>query len=220
LKTPDTKSFSSLVKAYKGSEDYRKLADSTKEHWLPSLDKVGQYFGPLQIKQFDRPEKIWPIIRKWRNRWADRPRSADYGLQVLSRVLAFAVEDSKIAGNPCEGISRLYKGDRSEIIWTDADIAQIKKTCSPEIANAIDLAATTGLRLCDLLRLTWPNVGEDAITISAGKSGHKRTALIPLYDDLRAVLDRIPKRSISILTGVRRRPWNTNSFGTAFYRAG
>jgi hypothetical protein len=55
----------------------------------------------------------------------------------------------KIAGNPAEGIKRLYANDRSEIIWTDSDIAQIKKTCSEEIAHAVDLAAHTGLRLGD-----------------------------------------------------------------------
>src|SRR5262249_9049604 len=94
------------------------------------------------------------------------------GMQVLSRVLSFAVDPlGKLAGNPCEGIKQLYGGNRSEIIWTDADIAQLKKICSPEIAHAVDLAAHTGLRLGDLLRLSWSHVGEDAIIIATGKAG-------------------------------------------------
>jgi hypothetical protein len=63
------------------------------------------------------------------------------------------------------------------------------------------------------------DVGDDAISITTGKSKHRRTALIPLYDDLRRVLASIPKRSTTILTNVRRRPWTTNGFGTAFDRA-
>jgi integrase len=86
----------------------------------------------------------------------------------------------KIASNPCEGIKQLYSGDRSEIIWTNSDIAAIKKTCSPEIAHAVDLASHTGLRLGDLLRLSWSHVGEDAITIATGKSRGRREAIIPL----------------------------------------
>src|SRR5262249_34141075 len=101
----------------------------------------------------------------------------------------------KLAGNPCEGIKQLYSGNRSEIIWTDADIAQLKKTCSPEIAHAVDLAAHTGLRLGDLLRLSWSHVGEDAIIIATGKSRHRREAIIPLYDALKVLLASIPKRS-------------------------
>jgi integrase len=138
---------------------------------------------------------------------------------VLSRVLSYAVEDGKIAGNPCEGIKQLYTGNRSEIIWTDSDIGALKKTCSPEIANAVDLAAYTGLRLSDLLRLSWSHVGDDAITLATGKSGGRREAVIPLYDDLRKVLDRIPKRSTTILTSSKRRPWNADGFGSSFNTA-
>jgi hypothetical protein len=45
------------------------------------------------------------------------------------------------------------------------------------------------------------------------------TAIIPLYDDLRAILSRIPKQATTVLTNVRRRPWTANGFGTAFNRA-
>jgi integrase len=53
------------------------------------------------------------------------------------------------------GIKGLYTGDRSEIIWTAADIAPLKATCNANIANAVDLAAHTGLRLGDLLTVCW-----------------------------------------------------------------
>ena len=170
----------------------------------------------LSIVQFDRPEKIRPIIRRWRNQWAATPRTSDYGMQVLSRVLAHAVELGKIAGNPCEGIKHLYEGDRSEIIWTDADIALIKKTCSVEIAQAIDMAGHTGLRLGDLLRLSWSHVEDEAIVLTTSKSRHKREAIIPLYGALRDVLARIPKRATTILTNSRGRPWTADGFGSSF----
>jgi integrase len=203
LRTPDASRFSALIALYKGSDDYKKLANSTKRNWSRWLDRIGEHFGGLRTAQFDRPDKIRPAIRRWRSRWADKPRTADYGLQVLSRVLSYGVDPlGKIAANPCEG-----------------DIAQLKKTCSADISGAVDLAAHTGLRLGDLLRLSWSHVGEDAITITTGKSKHRRAALIPLYDDLRDVLGRIPKRSTTILTSVRKRPWTANGFGTAFNRA-
>jgi integrase len=219
-RSPDASRFRSLVVLYKASGDYKALADSTRRNWSSWLDRIAEHFGELSVAQFDRPEKIRPLIRRWRNRWTDKPRTADYGLQVMSRVLSYAVDPlGKIAANPCEGIKHLYRTDRSDIIWTDADIAQLKKTCAPDVANAVDLAAHTGLRLGDLLRLSWSHIGEDAITISTGKSKHRRTALIPLYDDLRTVLARIPKRSTTVLTNIRRRPWAPNGFGTAFNRA-
>jgi integrase len=206
-RTPEPGRFKSMVVLYRASGAYKGLEESTRRQWAPWLDRIASYFGDLRIVQFDRPEKIRLVIRKWRNQWADKPRTADYAMQVLSRVLSHAVESGSLAGNACEGIKRIYTGDRSEIIWTDSDIAQLKRTCSAEIAHAVDLAACTGLRCGDLLRLSWSHIGEDSIAISTGKSGHRREAIIPLYDELRAVLARIPKRSTVILTNQHHRPW-------------
>jgi integrase len=220
LRAPDNERFHSIVTMYKSSADFAKLADTTKRNWNRWLDRIGNHFGDLRIAQFDRPDKIRPIIRQWRNQWADQPRNADYGVQVLSRLLSFAVDPlGRIAGNPCEGIKQLYANDRSEIIWTDGDIAEIKTTCAPEIAHAVDLAAHTGLRLSDLLRVCWSHVGDDAIVLTTGKSRHRREVIIPLYDVLKYAFATIPKRSTTILTNSRHRPWKGNGFGTAFNRA-
>jgi hypothetical protein len=108
-RTPDTRRFRFVVTDYKASGDYKKLADSTRDQWGKWLDRIAEYFGDLSIAQFDRPEKIRPVIRRWRNKWSETPRTADYALQVLSRVVAHAVDPlGKIAGNPCEGIKHLY----------------------------------------------------------------------------------------------------------------
>jgi len=218
LRTPDRSRFKAVIASYKAGDGYRKLADTTKTHWAPWLDRIGNYFGDLRIAQFDRPEKIRPVIRRWRNQWADKPRSADFGMEVLSRVLSHAVDPmGSIAGNPCHGIKSLYSADRSEVIWTDGDIAQLKAGCGPEIAHAVDLATHTGLRLGDLMRLSWSHIGDDAIVISTGKSRGKREAIVPLYDELRAVLVRIPKRSTTILTNSKGMPWG--DLASAFVRA-
>jgi len=141
------------------------------------------------------------------------------GLQVLSRVLGYGVEEFKLARNSCEGLKRLYDSDRAEIIWTETDIARIRPHCTPEIVHAIDLDAASGLRRGDLLRLCWSDVKDDAIVITTGKSKHRREAIIPLYDGLRDVLARIPKRSPTILTNSKGRPWTSDGFGTMFGKA-
>ena len=208
-RTPEPGRFRSLVVAYRASADYKGLVEKTRREYGSWLDRVASYFGDLRIAQFERPEKIRPAILRWRSQWTGKPRTADYALAVLSRVLSHAVETGTIAGNPCEGIKRLYTADRSEIIWTDADIAQLKRErmCSVEIAHAVDLAGCTGLREGDLLRLSWTHIGENAIAISTGKSKHRREALIPLYDELREVLARIPRRSPVVLTNGKGQPW-------------
>src|SRR4051795_8572682 len=74
-RAPDPARFRAVITAYKASDDYRSLADTTKRNWATWLDRIGDYFGDLRIAQFDRPEKIRPVIRRWRGQWADRPRT-------------------------------------------------------------------------------------------------------------------------------------------------
>jgi integrase len=217
LRTPDTGRFRALVTMYKDSDAFRSLAASTKKEWVRWLDRIAAYFGELRTAQFERTEKIRPVIKTWRNQFAATPRTADYALQVLSRVCAFGVDECKLASNPCEGFKQLYRANRSDIIWTDADLAKLKTGCSPEIAHAVDLAAHTGLRLGDLLRLSWSHIGKDAIVISTGKSNHQRDAIIPLYKDLKAVLARIPKRATVVLVNSHGRPWQ--GFHSSFDKA-
>jgi integrase len=125
----------------------------------------------------------------------------------------------KLNSNPAQGIKHLYASDRSEIIWTDADIDQVKAGCSDEVKWVIDLAAHTGLRVGDLLRVSWSHVGPDAIVISTGKSRHKREAIIPRYDALNKILEAIPRRSPVILTSTKKRPWKQDGFNSMFWRA-
>ena len=216
LRAPDPGRFRSLVVAYKASDDYARLAPATKQNWGPWLDRIAEHFGELSVAQFDR-QQIRPIIRQWRNSRAKTPRAADVGLQVLSRVLSHAVDPlGRLASNPCLGMKSLYRSNRADLIWTDADIATLKRHCSPEIAHAVDLAAHTGLRLGDLVRLSWSHVGDDVITITTGKSNHRQSATIPLYDALRDVLARIPKRATTVLTNTLGRPWKAHALGSAF----
>ena len=98
-------------------------------------------------------------------------------------------------------------------------MAQLQRTCRAEIAYVVDLAAHTGLRQGDLLRLSWSHIGKDAITITTGKSRHRREAIIPLYAALRNVLANIPKCATTVLTNSRRRPWTGGGFQSSFDQA-
>src|SRR5262249_61027692 len=108
---------------------------------------------------------------------------------------------------PWEGLRTLPSAaDRADGLWTAADIGQLKRTCRADIANVVDLAAHTGLRQGDLLRLSWSHIGKDVIIITTGKSRYRREAIIPLYAALRNVLAGIPKWATTVLTNSRRRP--------------
>lgn len=207
---------SAWITLYKASDEYENLADTTRRVWAPWLDLVQEEFGSLSIRQFDRP-KIRVDIRRWRNRWKDRPRAADTGKQVLSRVLSFAVAEGGLASNPCEGLPNLYRNNRADIIWEPESLVRLCEHSSAEVANAARLAALTGLRQADLLKLAWSHIGDQAIEIATGKSRGRRTAIVPLTRDLRRLLTAIPRRSTAILTNSDGKPWR--GFGSSWNKA-
>ena len=79
--------------------------------------------------------------------------------------------------------------------------SQGKAVCSLELAHAVDLAAYTGLRLGDLIRLVVDTLGDDAIVLPTGKSRDRREAIIPLYDELRDVRSN-PEAAATVLTSL------------------
>ncbi len=204
------------VNKYRQSNDFTNLSSRTQAEWSRWLDRIEDHFGATSIAAFDRP-LIRVAIRKWRDTWKDRPRTADYGKQVLSRVLSFAVAEGKLAANPCKGIPNLYNGDRSEIIWSADDLTHFCNAAPQHVAWAARFAALTGFRQGDCFKACWSHVGTHAIEIKTGKSGHRRTASAPLTADLRALLAEIPKRQAVILTNSRGKPWR--SFNSSWNKA-
>lgn len=217
---PDNRRFRFVITSYKASKQYDSIAATTKKTWSIWFDRIGDHFGDLQTAQFNRPEKIRPSIIRWRNLFEETPDAADTGMSVMSRILSHAIDPLCLIGtNPCNGIKKLGGANRADVIWSDADTARLKEHCSPEVAHAVDMAAATGLRVSDLIRLAWSHVNEDSIVISTGKSLHMRVAIIPLYGQLREILGRIPKVGPVILTNSRGTPWTRSGLATSFQKA-
>lgn len=213
----DRTKVSGLVIAYKRDPAWQELAEKTRANWAPWLDRIVAHFGELRIAAFDRP-LIRVAIKRWRDQYRATPRSADVGLQVLSRVLSFAVENGDLGTNPVAGIPHLYSANRAEVIWTADDLEQLAAHASPEVMWAARLAVLTGLRQADLLRLSWSHVKANSIEIRTGKSGGTKTTLIPIHAALRAQLDAIPRLATTVLTNSEGRPWRTG-FGSSWNKA-
>lgn len=228
----DKERISGLIVDWKRSEAWTLapekggLAASTRQSWIRALDEIQIHFGQVRIEAFNDERAARRNIKTWLKRWADRPRTADRNKQVLSVLLSFAVDQELLGRNPCFGIPNIYSSNRAEIIWTPDDIAAFEKVASPELVWALKLACLTGLRQSDLLKLSWSHIGDLAIEIKTGKSRVRgrvqRTARIPMYAELRALLATIPKRGFTVLTNTSGQPWRAfkRSWNTALGRAG
>lgn len=206
-----------LVALYKRSSDFARLAASTRKLYGGVLVAVERHFGELPTVAL-HSEKMPAQIRRWRNEIAYRPRSADTRVEVLSAMLQWAVRYGYVTKNAAHGIEAIHRANRSDIIWTEDELRRLIAEATPECARAITVAAFTGLRLGDLIGLTWTEIDFDigVIERATNKSGGRTLATPPLLPEARVALEGAPRIAPHALTSGLGRPWTQSGLGNAF----
>ena len=212
-----------------GSPEWEALADSTKRVWRGHVDLIEERWGKAPIAVWNDPRMVAKVV-KWRDERAATPRSADIGITVLAAMLEHARLRGRITINVARDIPTLYRGgQREEIVWTADEVARFEaaaiKEERPWITHGLSLARLTGLRLADLVTLTFDHVGEFAVSKTALKKsrGRRRRATIPMTPDLSAFLEEMRhvarKPGVeTILVTSQGRPWSAGGFGGSFNR--
>jgi integrase len=198
-----------LVHLYKSKPEYLNLAASTRKEWSRWLDRIVAHdIGSLTLRALE-DRRVRTDMMEWRDEFADRPRAADYGVQVLSRVLNFAVDRGLLKANHALGIAQIYSANRAHQIWEQGELAAFCKAASAPVSRALRLACFTGLRRGDLVDLRWGQVSDLYIERETNKSGRRTVALIPIIQDARAVLDEVGRREPleHVLLNSWGKPW-------------
>ena len=225
---PPSDKFRALVRAWRASPEWDQLAASTRKNWRGHLDLIEARWG-------DAPKAVWNDPRMkakvvdWRNSRKETPRSADSGMTVLASLLKWAMLAGQgISINVATDIPRLYKGgNRQEIIWLPDDMerftAAAQEAERPWIVDGLRLAALTGLRLADLVSLTFDHIGEFAINKTALKTSRSKRhrVIIPLTDGLNDLLEELRARDRkpdvdTVLVNSFGRSWTEGGFGGSF----
>ena len=206
---------SSLCAEYRSDVRFKATSPTTQKQWRRWLNIIERDFGDIRLSAFEAHESK-ARIATWRSQWETTPRTADYAIQVLSRLLSFAIQKGKIQRHHCKGLDRLYKGDRSTIIWDESEIASFRAVAPTEIMWVADLACMTGLRRGDLLNLKWTDISDGKVRVFTSKSRLKTLVVIPLYGRLKALLDAIPRRSDYVLTNSRGKHWTDGGFASSW----
>jgi integrase len=220
-----------IVALFRAAPDgFGRLQGSTPAEWSRKLDEIVAEFGTMPVKAL-KARGVRNEFVRWRDSKASTPRAADYGIQVLKRLLSWALEHEHVDENPAEGIRTLWRSaNRADVMVTDAELSAILGLVTVEAGRAIRLAAATRMRRGDLISLKWDDVGENSLAFSTRKSGGRRRALVPLHGDGRTVIDELRRErdllvqagrvpSSFLLTSDRGQPWAKDSLTQAFGRA-
>lgn len=206
-----------IIAAYKAAPKFTKLSEHTKRAYNRHLDDIAGRWGTMPKVALDDPEVRREFIA-WRDELAKTPRTADMAIGTLKALLAWAVEYVHISTNQAEPISRLHSVNKSDAIWTAEDLTVFASRASRELRWAVELAAATGLRQGDLIRLAWNHEADGAFNLPTHKRAQPVT--IPITRACRALLGRIDRRGPIILTTERgKRPWTADGLRSSFAKA-
>lgn len=218
-KVPDRVTLYGLITRYLQSVEYGRAAPRTRKDQRTLLDRVRNDLGRMELRALEARGARAALLA-WRDRYSATPKTADQLAGVVSKVLQWAVDRGELQLNPMAGFRRLYRVNRAEAIWEPHHLATLLAHAAPEFSQTVRLAALSGLRLGDLIRLPWSAVGENAIVWQTGKSRGRTTVVIPIHDELRKLLAEIPRRdSATVLNSARGRSWTEPGIASAFRRA-
>lgn len=209
-----------MIAAYRRSDEWKRLAATTRKNWGPVLDRIEAKWGPTPLAIWSDPRMVVKVIA-WRDGAAATPRAADYRVGVLRSLLEWGRLRGRVTVNVAAKIPPIYDGgDRAEIIWTDEDRAAFAKVANDAVNDALELACLTGLRLADLAGLKWSEVGDKAIIRTALKTSRRkrRKAVVPitpqLRDHLRALRSRPRRKGIeTVLVTSAGNAWSADGLG-------
>ena len=212
--TATTGTLYSILGGYQASTEFCDLAERTRRDYVRQIRIIEKEFGDFPLSALTNP-RARDVFRSWRDGLAQRSRrQADYAWVVLAKVLSWARDRGLVSSNPCERGGRVYRGSRSEKVWTLDDELAFLELAPKHLHLALHLALWTGQRQGDLLRLTWAAYDGDKITLRQSKTGSR--VIVPVGAPLKAALNSTTKQSPLILVNSYGKPWTANGFRSSW----
>lgn len=208
--------FEDIISAYRASPEFERLRDATKRDYRLWLNRVSARFGTAGIGAFE-DRRMRGIIIAWRDQWRSQPRTADKASVMMGTLLAWAVQRAMVSINVAAGIPQLHRVDKSDEVWERRHIRAMVNA-PKHLREALLLAALTGLRLGDLVRLDWAQVGSHAIIVDKTRKRGGR-AVIPITPTLRRFLDKLKNREGIVLRNSRGAAWTESGLGSVFHKS-
>ena len=207
----------SVLNAFQDSSDWFDLAERTQRDYVKLIKIIEEKFGSFPLSAIS-DRRTRSLFLAWRDERAKKSRrQADYGWQVLARVLSWAHGRGLVTANPCERGGRVYRASRNSNIWTPEDEAAFLKVAPAHLHLPLILALWTGQRQGDLLRLAWTQYDGDRIRLKQGKTGAR--VVIPVGAPLRAALNAHRCKEGRILVNSEGAPWTPDGFRSSWRKA-
>lgn len=196
------RTFRALIRSYRASERYQRLAPRTKRDYDKVLAFIEDKMGRLEPAKMRRKD----VIRA-RDANRDAVRFANYVVQVIRPLFEHAIDLGWMEENPARGVSLLKPREAKERrAWPTAKLYAFREAAPlGSIERTLfEVLLGTGQRIGDAIAMRWGDIEDGGLWVRQGKT--KRRLWLPLSRDLRAALDAAPRAGLTIVADDEGRP--------------
>lgn len=206
-------SFGALVESYLASGAYKKLTAKVQYEYRRILDAMKRDWGDLPVNRLTRKG-----VMAYKDKLSDTPRAAYAAMQILRRLLNYAIDQGLITVNPA-----LRPGRNKSVqfkAWTADDLKTFREanaTKYPDMVLAMEIGAFTGQRRGDVIRMTEKDYNGRRIAVTQNKTDEQ--VWIPVHSALKAALDARKTRHMVLLVSAQGKPFKETHFSHRFKKA-
>jgi len=184
-------------------------AGKTKERWTrdhdniveAQLDRFATWAGPRKL------HTLTPADIENYSGWlqtgsgAVGPATVARYVAAVSGMFRTAVQRKVATVNPCKGAELPKPQEHAAVFLTPGEIDRLISHSAPQLRPVVVLLADLGLRLGELLRLTWQHVAADDSTVTLVHTKGKTVRVMPTTARVRAVLAELRAQHATPIRG-------------------
>jgi integrase len=192
-------------------------AGQTKDNWSRALTFAARpdCLGDVSLNEI-RPS----LVQAFFDGIADKPGKQKVTLTALKQVEAWAIVRELLPRQITLGV-KIMKSDGGHIPWTEAQVAFARANLRPDLARAVVLAAYTGQRRGDLVRMCPTDIemhnGFAGINVVQEKT--KRALWVPILPMLALEMETWERAPGPFLRRLDGRPWKKDDLTDHIERA-
>ena len=192
------------------------ISQGTAKDYAKCVKALRPAWGAVRLDDVDVP-----MLYRWRDARGDTSKvRANRERTALMEAFKLAIRRGLIRENPVQHVAPFKEKPRTRYV-TDAEFMAVYGVAPPIVQAAMLMAAVTGLRQGDILRLKRADFTEAGLTVATGKTGKVLT--FGWSEGLRrAVLAAVGARDfvpMILLSTQRGAPYTSDGFRTIWHKA-
>lgn len=204
--------FANVIRAFLDSPKFQKYEPATKDNWTRQLRLAERpdTLGALSVYVI-RPA----LVQAFLDGLSDRPGKQTVAFRALKQLERWAIVRDLLPHPITTGVEVELSDDGHEP-WTDEQVVLGEAHARLGLGRVITLAANTGQRGSDLVRMCWSDIetisGRPGINVTQAKTGRK--LWVPFTQPLMAALETWERRPGPMLYRPSGRAWTRTRLST------